>query len=191
MWRGRVALGLGGPYTVGMIGSSAPYDIVRREEACAATGRVFSPGEKHVAVLVETPGEETLARVLYSTQAWEGGARPEALARVFGYWRRVAGEEAKPQSPIVSPEELFDLFEQLGESEEPRQLSFRYLLALMLMRKRRLVYEGSVDGDPKRMRLKARPGGEEHIVLDPGMDEGAIAEATEELGRVMQIEDEA
>lgn len=173
-----------------MIGSSAPYDIVRREESCAATGRVFAPGEKHVAVLVETPGEEPLTRVLYSTEAWDRGARPEAPARVFGYWKRVAGEEHKARSPIVSPEELFDLFEQLADAEQPRQVAFRYLIALLLMRKRRLVYDGAVPDRPGVLRLKGRPGGEEHLVTDPGMDEKAIADATEELSRVMQLDED-
>jgi hypothetical protein len=174
-----------------MIGSSAPYDIVRREDACAATGRVFTPGEKHVAVLVETPGEESLTRVLYALDAWESGARPAAPARVFGYWKRIAGEEGRVKAPIVSTEELFDLFEQLAEAEQPRQVAFRYLIALLLMRKRRLVYDGAVPDRPGVMRLRGRPGGEEHLVVDPGMDEQAIGEATEELSRVMQLEEEA
>lgn len=172
-----------------MIGSSAPYDIVRREEACAATGRVFEPGEKHVAALVETPGEETLTRVLYASDAWDAGARPPAPARVFGFWRRVAGEEAKAASPLVSTEELFDLFEQLADADQPKQIAFRYLIALLLMRKRRLVYDGTPPDNPSVLRLKGRPGGEEHLVTDPGMDEAAIAEATDELSRIMQIEE--
>lgn len=175
----------------GMIGSSAPYEIVRREDACAATGRVFTPGEKHMAVLVEAPGEESLVRVLYSLDAWEGGARPAAPARVFGYWKRIAGDEARPASPIASVDELFDLFEQLADSDQPKQISFRYLIALLLMRKRRLVYDGMVNGDARLMRLKGRPGGQEYQLVDPGLDEAAIAEATEELGRIMHIEDEA
>ena len=65
------------------------------------------------------------------------------------------------------------------------------LIALLLMRKRRLVYDGMVNGDARLMRLKGRPGGQEYQVVDPGLDEAAIAEATEELGRIMHIEDEA
>ena len=174
-----------------MIGSSSPYDIVRKEEVCAATGRSFAPGDAQVAVLVETPGNETLTRVIYSVEAWESGARPEPPARVFGFWRRSAGEEKKSADPVMSPEELFDLFEQLGEADQPRQVSFRYMLALLLMRKRRLVYEGAVPGDPTRFRVKARPGGHEFEVMDPKLDEAAIAEATEELGRVMNVEDDS
>ncbi len=185
-----VARGWGGPYTERMIGSSAPYDIVRKEEACAATGRVFAPGEKHMAVLVESPGDEALARVLYSVDAWDAGARPEAPARVFGYWKRIAGEDNKAKAPIVSPEELFDLFEQLGEADQPKQVAFRYLIALLLMRKRRLIYDGTPVDQPHVLRLKGRPGGEEHLVIDPGMDEQAIGEATEELSRIMQIDED-
>ncbi len=174
-----------------MIGSSAPYDIVRREEACAATGRVFAPGEKHMAVLVESPGDEALARVLFSMEAWGAGARPEPPARVFGYWKRVAGEEQRTRAPIVSVEELFDLFEQLAEADQPKQVAFRYLIALLLMRKRRLVYDGALPDRPDVLRLKGRPGGEEHLVTDPGLDEKSIAEATEELSRVMQLDEDS
>ncbi|RMH29961.1 MAG: hypothetical protein D6692_03675 [Planctomycetota bacterium] len=174
-----------------MIGSSSPYDIVRKEEVCAATGRSFVAGEPQIAVLVETPGEETLARLIYSVEAWDAGARPEPPARVFGFWRRTAGEEKKQSDPVMSPEELFDLFEQLGEADQPRQISFRYMLALLLMRKRRLVYDGAIPGDPPRFRVKARPGGHEYEVVDPRMDEATIAEAIEELGRVMNVEEEA
>ncbi len=172
-----------------MIGSSAPYDIVRKEERCAATGRAFVEGDRQVAVLVETPGEEPLLRVFFSEDAWDGGARPESPATVFGFWRRIAGEEKKNDNAIMSADELFDLFEQLAEAEQPRQISFRYLLALLLMRKRRLVYEGMTPGDPSRFRVKARPGGAIHDVVDPKMDDDAIEQATEELGRVMNTED--
>lgn len=172
-----------------MIGSSAPYDIVRKEEACAATGRVFEPGDQQVAALVEQPGSETLERLMYSAEAWDDGARPQSPATLFGYWRRVAGEDKKQADPIMSPDELFDLFEQLGESDQARQISFRYLLTLLLMRKRRLIYEGAVPGEEGRFRVKARPGGQMYEVTDPQMDESAVVEATEELGRVMNIED--
>jgi len=171
-----------------MIGSSAPYDIVRKEDRCAATGRAFEEGDRQVAVLVETPGDETLSRVFYSEPAWDDGARPGAPASVFGYWRRTAGEEKKQDNAIMSPDELFDLFEQLAEADQPRQISFRYLLALLLMRKRRVMYEGATPGDPTRFRVKARPGGDLYDVIDPKMDEATIEAATEELGRVMSIE---
>lgn len=144
-----------------------------------------------MAVLVETPGEESLTRVLFSAEAWEAGARPASPARVFGFWKRIGGDEVKPSGPIVSADELFDLFEQLGEADQPRQVNFRYIIALLLMRKRRLVHDGTVTGDDRRLRLKARPGGHEYEVVDPGMGEAEIAEATEELGRVIRFEDDA
>lgn len=129
-----------------------------------------------------------MSRVFYTQAAWDNGARPEAPSGVFGFWRRVAGEEKKQDNPIMSPDELFDLFEQLGEADQPKQISFRYLLALLLMRKRRLMYEGATPEDPSRFRVKARPGGQMYDVIDPKMDEASIEQATEELGRVMNVE---
>lgn len=178
-------------YTGGMLGSSAPYEMVRREDVCAATGRAFQPGDAQVVVLVERPGEEALTRVAYTAESWDDGARPASPDRVFGFWRRVAGEDTRQPDPVMSPEELFDLFVQLDESDEPRQVSFRYLLTLLLMRKRRLVCEGVERGDPDRLVVKARPGGEVYRVVDPSLDDATIAEASEELGRVLRVGDDA
>lgn len=174
-----------------MIGSSAPYEIVRKEETCAATGRAFEPGDRQVAALVETPDAEQLSRLIYAEEAWDKGARPQPPAVLFGYWRRIAGEEKKQADPVMSADELFDLFEQLAEADQPRQISFRYLLALLLMRKRRLMYEGAAPGGNDRFVVKARPGGQLYEVTDPKMDDAAVAEATEELGRVMNTEDDS
>ncbi|MEM9372759.1 MAG: hypothetical protein AAGA55_03870 [Planctomycetota bacterium] len=171
-----------------MIGSAAPYDIVRKEDRCAATGVAFAEGDRQVAVLVETPGEEALSRLIYAESAWDNGARPEAPSTVFGYWRRVAGEDKAPSGPTISTDELFDLFEQLAGADQARQISFRYLITLLLMRKRRLVYEGTAQDSQDRFVVKSRPGGQLFEVADPRMDSDSIQEATEELGRVINIE---
>jgi hypothetical protein len=46
----------------------------------------------------------------------------------------------------MDDEELLDLFESLEDANEPKKQAFRFLLALLLVRKRLLKYEGQRPG---------------------------------------------
>lgn len=76
--------------------------------------------------------------------------------------------------------------------EDRRRLTFRYILALMLMRKRWLRLEGTHrDGAGREIMtlswapIAKRAEGETTEVVDPGMDEEAVGEAIEQVGAVM------
>ncbi|MCA9304780.1 MAG: hypothetical protein KC996_11715 [Phycisphaerales bacterium] len=177
-----------------MAGSSAPYEIVRTQDVCAHTGKELKIGDEHIAALVERPGDEALVRVAYSVEAWESGARPQSPDRLFGFWKRIVPEKEDRVQPLVNDEEMMDLFEQLEEASEPKQLAFRYLLGLILMRKKRLIFEGSTPadaGNPPTLSLRQwikGGGGPLFTLVDPQLDDEAIADATEELGRVMNLD---
>jgi hypothetical protein len=162
------------------------YPVSRSGGVCAATGRAFAPGEEIVAALVEVPGSKGLQRIDYALTAWEGGARPAAPAAVFGFWRaRFAPAASKPK-PIMSDDELRDLFEELAEATEPRQIVFRYVLALLLIRRRVLRLMGSRPG--VLLVLPKGVEGEPQPVTDPGMDEAAVADAIEQVSQVITPE---
>ncbi len=182
-----------------MASTSAPYDIIRTQDVCAQTGRVIEIGEEHIAALIETPDEEALVRVAYSLDAWEKGPNLPPGTSLFGFWRRILPESDEQPRQLVSQDEMFDLFEQLGEATEPRRLAFRYLLALILMRKKVVLFEGSKPRTKdevgvllvrQRVRgVKGGGGGELFEVIDPGLDDDTIAAATEELGQIMNLDE--
>lgn len=153
---------------------------------CAATGRAFAPGEVCCAVLIERDDAPGLERADYAVRAWEEGARPAPPARVFATWRATyqPGESGKVK-PLLSDEELLDLFQELGEATEPRRLAFRYVLALMLVRRKVLMAVGSGRGLIK-VRPKGAPVEMDPIeVRDPGLDDGLVADAIEQLSKVV------
>lgn len=182
-------------YTLGMVSTAAPYEMNRTQDVCAQTGRALEVGEQHIAALLEMPGEESMLRVAYSLDAWsQGPVFPEG-ATLFGFWKRVVPESAEQPKPLVSEDELFDLFEQLSDAKAVKQLAFRYLLALILMRKKVLLYERSVPvrgEEPGMLVLRQRikgGGGALFEVIDPGLDDETIAMASEELGQVMNLDE--
>jgi hypothetical protein len=170
------------------------YEIARPTGVCAATGKPIQPGDTFVAVLAERGDDEGLLRLDYSAQAWDSGSRPEEPLRVFGHWRSIMLAPDASKRPFIDDESMMDLLEQLEGADEPSRLSFRYVLALMLIRKRLYKFEGTVqeggEGSRPAIRLRrvtpaGQPPAEPITVIDPGMDESAIAAAVEQLGSVM------
>lgn len=163
--------------------------VARPTGVCAATGTAFVVGERFVATLVERAGQPGFERVDYSVRAWEGGARPEAPLRLFGSWRTTMPAGDREQRALMSDDELLELFEEMGGTTEPKHLAFRFVLALMLVRRRVLRMMGERRTGDKRAML-VRPRGESGEtpaieVADPGMDEATINEVIEQLGQVI------
>ena len=164
------------------------FPISRPTGTCASTGEPIKPGDAFVAALVERQGEEGLERLDYSTKAWLQGDRPKQPLWLFASWRAVAGRsEEKRAQFTMGDEELIELFEQLGEATDLKRQAFRFLLTLLLIRKRLLKYEGQRGGMMMVRRKDALPQEPLMEVVDPGTAPEAIAAAIEQLGAVMDL----
>lgn len=163
--------------------------MARGTGVCAASGKSFALGEAYVATLVERAGESGLSRMDFSKEAWDAGARPGDGARVFASWRSVHSHEQPAKKALMSDDELLDLFEELSEATEAKRLSFRYLLALLLVRRKVLKLLGEKRaGERSVMMVRPRRAAEDSPaieVVDPGMTDGAVADAIEQLGQVV------
>ncbi len=146
-----------------------------------------------VVVLLDGQSEDELERLDYSLSAWSKGARPDKDRRLFASWRTQVHEPGKKQDAMISADGLLDLFEQLGDAEEPKRLAFRYVLALMLMRKRQLEYVGTDQGQLLVKPKGAQEGADPIRVHDPQasgeLDEGALAELVEQVEQVLDSGD--
>jgi hypothetical protein len=163
------------------------FKISRTEGLCRKCGGELLEGDQIVA-LVRT-GAEELVREDYHAGCWDQPAEAALQndPEVLGIWRTSIPRKEEKKKLLVDDGLLINFFERLAGQDEPSRLNFRYVLALILMRKKLLNYLGSdrTDGvDVWRMRFK---GSEEvHEVIDPGMDEDKIAEASASLGEIMQ-----
>lgn len=166
------------------------YSVHRCTGVCAASGRAFAPGEPHVAVLAESP-EHGLVRLDFAVDAWEGGARPGAPLRVFGFWRGVFQPHEQAKKQLMGDDELLELFDTLSGASDAKQVRFRYVLALLLIRRRLLRVVGQrrgSDGVTLQVLRRGESAGETTPtpVVDPGLDDVAIAEAVEQLTALVE-----
>jgi len=180
---------------------SSGYQIERPSGQCAATGRTLEPGETFVATLVEDE-QGGLCRRDYSLEAWDRGEQPNEC---FGFWRTTVPEPTQKRKPFVDDEVLMNLLRRLEDAEEPQRVAFRFVLMLILMRKKLLRYdrtereprEGGGEREwwvltPKADLSKGPLGkwsdSETIRVLDPHLDEAGIEQVTEQLGEILNAE---
>lgn len=190
--------------------NATTYDIERPSGQCAFTGRALQPGEAYMVALVDvdpTPENPSgLKRLDVSVSAWQGGQRP---GRVFSHWKATVPEPAARKKLFVDDGVLMNLLIRLADAEQPQRVAFRFVLALILMRKKLLRYDGTqtrtVPTDegkdiiqewwlmtPKLDVSKGIFGkwndAEQLSILDPRLDEAQIAAVTQQLGEILEAE---
>lgn len=162
------------------------WELARTTGRCAATGRAFGEGEAYYAALFETPAG--LERRDYSLEAWSGP--PEGS---FCHWRgRIPIRERKPAALEIDGQMLSQLFVSLEEEQSETRQQFRFVLALLLLRKRLLRFEQAVRKDGQefwQMRLLSDKS--LHQVLNPRLGEEQIARLSAQLTALLSGEMEA
>lgn len=134
------------------------WSISRRSGTCAASGRAFEDGERHVSLLQVEEG--TLARVDLSMDAWRAQAAelragPEDGGPLLYWFTR--HEVEKKKTVQLDLDSLDRLFLQLEGRAEREVRELRYVLCLLLMRKRRVKVERVVRKDGEESFLVKRP----------------------------------
>ncbi|MFN0050887.1 MAG: hypothetical protein ACKV0T_01765 [Planctomycetales bacterium] len=119
---------------------------------CAATGEDLVPGSVCHSVLVERDGE--LQRLDYSPQGWSGPP-----PGTVGAWECLVPLPQEVRREPLDAQALLSCFEQLCEEGDPAREGLRYILALLLVKKRRLRLEGSQSsGDSEFLQLVGAHG---------------------------------
>jgi hypothetical protein len=155
------------------------YQIQPHTRRCAVSGRELKPGERFYTALVEE-GEQ-FRRQDYSSELWTG---PPANA--FGFWSGRVPPADQVRRPPVDDDLLADCFQRLEGQEELHKLSFRYVLALLLMRRKRLRFEEArIEAGREVLRLRCSRTRAVHEVVNPGLTADQLAAAQDEVFKLL------
>jgi hypothetical protein len=162
------------------------WEVSRTTGKCAASDRPLAEGEAYYAVLLETPAG--LERRDYSEEAWSGP--PEGT---FCYWRgRVPIREKKPGTYAVDTAILSQLFVQLEEAASESRQQLRFVLALLLMRKRLLKVDRAVTEEGQEYWLMRMTSDQSiHRVLNPRLEKEQIERLSIQLTAILSGEVDA
>ena len=155
------------------------YQIQANTRRCATTGRELRVGEKFFAVLLDEAGE--FVRRDYAAEAWQGP--PEGA---FSFWcgRVPAVEESR--RPQIDDDLLMECFQRLEGQTEPERLNFRYVVALLLMRRKRFKFEEArPEGDGELLTLRCVRTRARYQVFNPRLTDEEMAAVQEEVFKVL------
>jgi len=113
------------------------YKVSRCSRQCHKLGRPLREGEWYYSVVLEA--DEEYQRRDYSAEAWEGP--PEGA---IGFWKNRMPTSDERKMVLAPSEVLIDLLRQMADF--PEKAKTRYLLALMLLR-RKIVQHAVADPD--------------------------------------------
>ena len=106
--------------------------------------------------------------------------------RIVAYWKTTMPRAEAKKKIFVDDEVLCSLFERLAEVIEIPKLNFRFVLGLILMRKRMLVYEDSrKDGDREIWTMRFRGREDKLDMINPHLTEEQMIEVSGQLGEIL------
>jgi hypothetical protein len=117
------------------------YEVQRSTRHCAATGRELAPGESFYSVLVAEGAD--LRRCDYSVEAWQG---PPAQA--VGWWKAQVPDRNATRRHWAPNDLMLQFFDDLAE--QPERQDMRYVLSLLLVRRRVMRLEENAKDEQGR-----------------------------------------
>ncbi|MFN0075664.1 MAG: hypothetical protein ACKVY0_04235 [Prosthecobacter sp.] len=160
------------------------WSIRSRAHECALTGRPFEDGESFHTTIHFDPQENGYVRRDVCNDAW---AQELEQRKPVAAWKTVYQKNIVEARPEIAPKESAQaLLQRFIEDGDPRTDNARYILALMLERKRQLVQtaEKEVDGN-KMLFYENRKTGEIFIVRDPELKLDEIAQMQDEVATLL------
>jgi hypothetical protein len=156
------------------------YDVQRCSRRCSKTDRELQPGELYYSVLIDAGSE--LKRLDFAASAWE--QPPEGTVAWWKAQMPGAGAKRMQWAPHDALLQYFEALEQQPEQEE-----LRYVLALLLVRRRIVRWEHSEPDEHQReiMVLYCPRQEQEYRVPVPNVGAERVNELQQNLVRLISV----
>ncbi len=166
--------------------------ISRLERTCMECAKVLDPGDALFSALYLE--ENLFVRRDRCPECWE----PRRGGPEFSYWRTVVPEPDDPAKKkrridaMLDPQVLFDVFREMTDDPDPRKRRFRFVLSLMLVRRKKLRFVSIAkrkmdDGQRDCLVLKQKGRGARLTfdVVDVKLTEEEAVAAQQEVGQLL------
>ena len=161
-----------------------PWSIKTRSRACAGTEKAFTDGQPIHAAIFPDPESSGYLRRDYSEEAWAELSKEDTP---FSHWKTVykkASVEEKQEDVVDEDPET--LLRRLVEEEEEHTENARYILAVMLERKKLLRETDTQQLPSGILRVyEHRKTGDVFIIKDPQIPLSEVANVQDEISELL------
>lgn len=164
------------------------WNIKSRSPFCSISERKFEDGESFYAAIFDSPeGEEGFVRRDFSIDAWKNYENQPDTVKPFSFWKstyEAPVREEKEES--VRKEDAESLLRRLIEEDEAHTENARFILAVMLERKKILKQTDSQRiGETKLLIYEHRKTGDVMIIADPQIPLDQVENVQEEVADLL------
>lgn len=161
------------------------WQFARSSKICAKTGVEIPPETPYYSGLIET--DTGLERLDYTAETW-----PEIdKSEFFSYWKNKGWSSRADKKPPIDYERLLSFFDALDGAEDRFKRLLRYVVALVLVRKRKLRLDDmsrTDQGDDKLMLFDRRDGGRNVAIISPEASREELDQAQEKLNQLFDCD---
>jgi len=159
------------------------YEISKSSYRCCACQTDLAPGSEFVATVCLI--DDQLIRKDYCPSCRAKEQIPSDI--LFGQWQARVPHPVQKKRLLVDDELLISFFHRLENNPSQEMIQFRFVLALVLMRKKLLVYDRLDRRDGQDLWIMHFKGDQAiQQVLDPHLDEQKISQVSIHLGRILE-----
>ncbi len=147
---------------------------------CAATQRPIAEGDPFYAVLFEQG--DSFRRADYSVESWSGPPKG-----CYCYFKtQMPVKSAKRKKVFVDDELLIEFFRRLESDPDPARLQFRFVLGLILLRKRVFRFDGSSrENNQEVWNMTLMRDRSEHRLINPELTADQTVAVNQQLGAIL------
>jgi len=160
----------------------AEWEINKPIGQCSGTGKTIEYGQEYYGALVQTA--EGLQRCDFCEDFWLS-EKPQ----VFCFWKTKLPDPEEKKQIFIDDNMLMAFFERLQNETDQEKINFRFVLALILMRKRFFKYDETKFEDENEI-WRLRVVGDKSFVevINPHLDEEQIEQLSSQLGEILHTD---
>ena len=160
----------------------ADWEIKKSLGVCFGTGQDIQPEQNYYAALVET--EEGFERRDFSIDYWD-----QKKPQTYCFWKAVMPQFGEKKKIFVDDDMLISFFERLEKETDTEKVNFRFVLTLILMRKRKLKYDTSRQLNGQEIwTLKVTGEKTTAEVINPQLGEEQIDQLSSQIGQILNAD---
>ncbi|MCP5003152.1 MAG: hypothetical protein GY941_04250 [Planctomycetes bacterium] len=159
---------------------SMDWHISKGAKNCSGCEKLFEEEEDYFSALYDNAAEYTRKDLCLS--CWETSQADES----FSYWKTKVQKKAEPVRKYANIEVFYDLFVRSKNEDNASNKSFRYVLALYLMRKKVLALQSiKRKNDEEFLIVRDCKEDTETEVFNPKLDQEGILAVKDEIGKLI------
>lgn len=166
------------------------WKIRHTSAKCEDTGEAFADGQDFFTCIFEDPASEAFLRRDYAVESWKR-IGPTLTPPPFSFWKSTYKAPVQVSDAKTTADMSVEgMLRRFIDEDEPRTEQARYILTLMLERKKVLVpTDSQVTETRKLLFYEHALSGDVFIVADPGLRLAEIEEVQREVSELLAAEE--